>query len=99
MERSVKATPAAWTLTCTWPGGGSVSSVSTSFSTSGPPWLVMTTCWYFILFCLASNDLKAAHIWPEHLRHDHAAVGLLVIFDDGDNRAGQRQPRTVQRVD
>ena len=37
-----------------------------------------------------ADHLKTAHIRAQHVRHDHAAVCLLVVFEDGNNRARQR---------
>ena len=39
-----------------------------------------------------SNDFDATQVWPQHFRHDDAAILLLIIFHDGDESPRQRQP-------
>ncbi len=46
---------------------------------------------------LRRNPLRA-HVWPQNLRDDHAAVGLLIILDNRHPRASDRQTAAVQRV-
>lgn len=38
-------------------------------------------------FALLFDDLKAAHVGAEHLGDGDAAVGVLVVFHDGNHGA------------
>src|SRR5579885_2914504 len=45
------------------------------------------------------DALQAAHIWTQDIRDHHRAVCLLIIFEDCEERATDREPRSVQRMD
>src|SRR3990172_7955120 len=45
---------------------------------------------------LRPDDVDAAHPGAQYLRDDHRSILLLVVFQHGDQRAGQPQTRTVQ---
>src|SRR5262245_30962101 len=47
---------------------------------------------------LTRNMIEAAHVRPKRLGDDDGAVGLLVIFEDGDERTAHGETRAVQRV-
>src|SRR5262249_25597609 len=42
------------------------------------------------------DSLRTAQVWTQRFRDYHASVGLLIIFQDGDQHARVRQARTVQ---
>src|SRR5688572_4652788 len=46
----------------------------------------------------AREAREAVHVRAERMRDRDAAVGLLVILEDGDERAADRQTRAVQGV-
>ena len=46
-----------------------------------------------------ADYLDAAHVGPQHLGHDDAPVGLLVVLHDGDHDPRQGQARAVEGVD
>src|SRR6185369_16306941 len=46
----------------------------------------------------AGADAVHAHERPQHLGHDHGAVGLLAVLDDGDQHAGQAELGAVEGV-
>src|SRR5690606_29756403 len=48
---------------------------------------------------MGGDPLQAAHVGSQRLRHDHRAVGLLVVLQHGDEGAAHRQPGAVQGVD
>src|SRR5690606_5567406 len=50
------------------------------------------------LFRPQADDFLA-HVRLENFRHDHAAVGLLVVFQNGDDRPATCEGRPVERVD
>ena len=50
------------------------------------------------LECLLANLLDP-HIRLQDFRHEDAAVGLLIVFHDRDDRAAARDGRAVERVD
>src|SRR5713226_5003408 len=39
-----------------------------------------------------------AHVWAKHLRDKDGTIGLLIILDECDPSAANRQPRTVERM-
>ena len=46
----------------------------------------------------SADDLHASHVGAQHLGYHDAAIGLLIVLQDADERARQRQARAVQRV-
>src|SRR5579885_1634472 len=45
------------------------------------------------------DDLAAMQVGAQHGRDGHAAVGVLVVLQNGDDHARQGQSRTVERMD
>src|SRR4029453_18767478 len=45
------------------------------------------------------DPLPSAHVGPQRFRDHHRAVLLLVVLDDGDERAAHGQAAAVQGVD
>ena len=43
--------------------------------------------------------LEAAHVGPQHVRNGDAAILVLIVLHDGDQRAADGDARTVQRMD
>ena len=41
---------------------------------------------------------QAAHVGAQHFGHGHGAVGLLVVFQNGHQRAAHGQARAVEGV-
>jgi hypothetical protein len=57
-------------------------------------------CLYKMLPKLALRlDHIRPHPWPQHFRHHHAPVALLVILQSGDNGTSKRNFSAVQSVD
>src|SRR5215212_7912874 len=48
---------------------------------------------------IGPDQIDARHIRPESRRNAHAAVRLLIVFENGDERAPDRQARAVERMD
>src|SRR5690606_34547501 len=48
---------------------------------------------------LRLDHFHAAHVGPQHFGNYDAAVRLLVVLQDGDERADDRQPGAVECVD
>lgn len=46
-----------------------------------------------------ANDFHAAHVGSQHLWYNHRAIGLLIIFQNGNDNARQRQARSIERMD
>ena len=44
------------------------------------------------------NDLPSSHVRPQRRGHHDRPVLLLVVLEDGQQRAADREPRAVQRV-
>ena len=42
---------------------------------------------------------RAVHERTERVRDHHRPVGLLIVLENGDERAADRQPGAVERVD
>src|SRR5579883_1079432 len=47
---------------------------------------------------IAADHLHPSHIGPQRLGHGNGAVLPLIIFEDGDQRAPDSEPRSVERV-
>src|SRR5579884_1785415 len=45
------------------------------------------------------DSLQPAHVAAQHLRYCDGTVGVLVIFENRDERAADGQTRAVERVD
>lgn len=46
----------------------------------------------------AGKPLQTAHVWPQSVWNIDAAVRLLVIFQNRDQRAADRETGTIERV-
>ena len=44
------------------------------------------------------NHLAPAHVLLQHCGNPHRPISLLIIFQDGDERASHREPRAIERV-
>src|SRR5579863_4224016 len=52
-----------------------------------------------MLSFLFSNSIHSTHIWAKRLGNKHRAVGLLVVFDDGEPGAAHCETAAVDCVD
>src|SRR5579863_551375 len=44
---------------------------------------------------LFSNSIYSTHIWAKRFRNEDGAVGLLVVFDDGEPGAAHGKPAAI----
>src|SRR5690606_26125737 len=52
-----------------------------------------------IALLLRLDHFDAAQVGPQHLGNHNATIRLLVVLQHGDERANDRQPGAVERVD
>jgi hypothetical protein len=61
-------------------------------STTLPPLRICFAMSKHVFYQVLGGDLgQAAHIGPQNLRHRHAAVGILVVFQHCHQRPAYRQ--------